>query len=36
VFLFGAQTTAELAGRNEVKDKEKDRPLSVGAARSRG
>ncbi|AFT88299.1 ribonuclease BN [Paraburkholderia phenoliruptrix BR3459a] len=36
VFLFGAETTAELAGRNEVKDKEKDRPLSVGAARSRG
>jgi membrane protein len=36
VFLFGAETTAELAGRNEVKDEEKDRPLSVGAARSRG
>ncbi len=36
VFLFGAETTAELAGRNEVKDEQKDRPLSVGAARSRG
>jgi len=36
VFLFGAETTAELAGRNEVKDEHTDRPLSVGAARSRG
>ncbi|CAB3729964.1 YihY/virulence factor BrkB family protein [Paraburkholderia rhynchosiae] len=35
VFLFGAETTAELAGRNEVKDKGKDRPLGAGAARSR-
>jgi membrane protein len=36
VFLFGAETTAELAGRNEVKDKETDKPLSPNAAHSRG